>query len=130
MTMESPWWNCVEADMKEVAESHVGLEDTIRRAREGDAKLLQAAMEDNRTLVARIRALAAQAALDGAIIDMVDGLVSPFAWTDAMDGDGEYSFSFGEAMVKAVKDGRALALENALAERSAALKAREGEMLQ
>ena len=82
---------------------------------------------NQRWLLSRVRALEAQAERDGAIIDIVGGLVAPFAWTDAMDGDGEYSFSFGEMMVKAVEDGRALALENALAKRDAALKAQEGE---
>jgi hypothetical protein len=83
------------------------------------AAYLAALVNNADWLIARVRALEAQAERDGAIIDIVGGLVAPFAWTDAMDGDGEYSFSFGEMMVKAVEDGRALALENALAKRDA-----------
>ena len=83
---------------------------TERRKSEHDALVHSAVLRHRAEMLA---------ALDAVIIDMVDGLITPFAWTDAMDSDGEYSYPFSVMLVQAVRDGRAQALEDAIAVREA-----------
>ena len=118
------WKGIIEVQRKDAGEGDAcpvvhwqGFDGSCRPVAEHNrnASAIAHAPEDVARLIAEVKALREAVVQYKLVAEMVSTFVAPFAWTDAIGSDGEYSFSFSEEMIRAVKDGRAQALEDMLA---------------